>query len=341
MNKIIFVGIGIAIMGAVLPAGQTYASEGTWCLRSDDRVDCSQPNFAMCHFSTFGEGGYCSPNVARRWRGRSEQPMYFEAMFAPPAFVPRPMDNPYPSVMRQRPTSWCLQSYEWNECHLQPSFDICLFSAMGTGGSCYPAYYPVQYGWDNGWPAPRVRYRVAHAVHRAKHLASRGEIERAVGDRVAHAEAALNVPNSNGCGQATEVDAETINKLECLDDPATAHAEAIPAGSVSVVNPVKTAVPVARINPAVPIINVMPSCRGAAILGGQHEIEVCVQSENAARGQLSDHWAEFVSADRSSCTASTTLGGGGTYTSLLTCLEMRRDATRLTTGQSSKIVISQ
>src|SRR3954453_20136683 len=131
MNKIIVLGIGIAMIGAVLPAGQSYATEGTWCLRSDDRVDCSQPNFAMCQFSTFGEGGYCSLNVARRWRARSEQPIYFEAMFAPPAFGPRPMDNPHPSIMHQRPTSWCLQSYEWNECHLQPSFDICLFSAMG------------------------------------------------------------------------------------------------------------------------------------------------------------------------------------------------------------------
>jgi hypothetical protein len=249
--------------------------------------------------------------------------------------------NPHPSIMRQPRTGWCLRSDEWNECHLQPSFDICLFSTFGTGGSCYPAYYPVQYGWNDGWPMPRLRHRVAHAGHGAKGLASRREIEQAAGDRVDHAQASLNVPSSNACGQAAEVDAETMNKSECLDDPATAHAEAIPAGSLSTANPLKTAVPVARINPAVPTINVMPSCRGAAILGGQHEIEVCVQSENAARGQLSEHWAEFASADRSSCTASTTMGGGGTYTSLLTCLEIRRDATRLATAQSSKIATSQ
>ena len=67
-----------------------------------------------------------------------------------------------------------------------------------------------------------------------------------------------------------------------------------------------------------------------------------MQSENAARDQLAQQWGTFAAADRQSCTSLTTLGGtGGTYTELITGLEMKRDAAKLpkeggTTGQLSR-----
>lgn len=106
---------------------------GIIILRSDDRTDCSQPTFAMCRFSTFGEGGFCYPNVARRWHEVRVQPFYYEAMFAP-----RRMEYAHPSVMRQPRSSWCLRNDDWSECHLQPSFEMCLFSTFGAGGSAIP-----------------------------------------------------------------------------------------------------------------------------------------------------------------------------------------------------------
>jgi len=82
----------------------------------------------------------------------------------------------------------------------------------------------------------------------------------------------------------------------------------------------------------VPTLNVNPSCRAAAAgsLGLQQDLEACVKSENHAREQLAAQWREFLPADRTSCLNLTTMGGaGGTYTELLTCLEMKRDARKL------------
>jgi hypothetical protein len=82
----------------------------------------------------------------------------------------------------------------------------------------------------------------------------------------------------------------------------------------------------------VPRLDVTPSCRASAngILGVKQDIDSCLQSENGARDQLAQQWNTFTPADRDSCTRLTTLGGtGGTYTELITCLEMKRDAAKL------------
>ena len=82
----------------------------------------------------------------------------------------------------------------------------------------------------------------------------------------------------------------------------------------------------------VPKLNVTPSCRASAdgILGVKQDIQTCIQSENAARDEVAKQWNTFAAADRASCTRLTTLGGtGGTYTELITCLEMKRDAAKL------------
>ena len=82
----------------------------------------------------------------------------------------------------------------------------------------------------------------------------------------------------------------------------------------------------------VPTLNFMPSCRASAdgILGVKENMDSCVRSETEARDQAAKQWSTFLAADRAACTRLTTLGGtGGTYTELLTCLEMKRDARKL------------
>ena len=81
----------------------------------------------------------------------------------------------------------------------------------------------------------------------------------------------------------------------------------------------------------VPKIDVAPTCRSAAqgSLGMQQDFESCQKSEQGARDVLVQQWASFLAADRGSCYRLTTTGTPGTYTELLTCLEMKRDARKL------------
>jgi hypothetical protein len=81
----------------------------------------------------------------------------------------------------------------------------------------------------------------------------------------------------------------------------------------------------------VPTFNVQPSCRAATTrdglagnLGGT--LEMCMKKEHDARDEIAKGWAEFQAADKSVCVPLSTAGGSPTYTELLTCLEMRRDA---------------
>lgn len=81
-----------------------------------------------------------------------------------------------------------------------------------------------------------------------------------------------------------------------------------------------------------PTIDVGPSCRAAAKVstaGMQQDYESCMNSEQAARDVLARQWSTFLAADRGSCFRLTTTGTPGTYTELLTCLEMKRDARKL------------
>jgi hypothetical protein len=81
----------------------------------------------------------------------------------------------------------------------------------------------------------------------------------------------------------------------------------------------------------VPKINFEPSCREAAkgSIGMNQTVESCRRSEEGARDILVKNWKSFSAADRDSCYRLTTTGTPGTYTELLTCLEMRRDARAL------------
>jgi hypothetical protein len=81
----------------------------------------------------------------------------------------------------------------------------------------------------------------------------------------------------------------------------------------------------------VPTFNVEPSCRQAASgdIGIKQDMSVCLEDEKGARDQLVKEWSGFAAADRSLCTRLSTTGGAPTYTELLVCLEMARDARKL------------
>src|SRR5262245_11895697 len=77
----------------------------------------------------------------------------------------------------------------------------------------------------------------------------------------------------------------------------------------------------------VPTFNVEPFCRRVADMAGLVAYaDVCMRKEHEARDQLAKQWTQFPAADRSYCRELTTTGGDPTYTELLTCLELQRDA---------------
>jgi len=91
----------------------------------------------------------------------------------------------------------------------------------------------------------------------------------------------------------------------------------------------------------VPRFNIEPVCRGASqgnfglSLGLQSNRDPqlaynsCVRGEMASRGKLVKRWATFKASDRANCTAEATAGGLPSYTDLLTCLQMSKDAAKI------------
>ena len=85
----------------------------------------------------------------------------------------------------------------------------------------------------------------------------------------------------------------------------------------------------------IPSFKVEPSCEGAAAratvpLGSTiNTAEICIRKELEARDQMTKEWDSFVAADKSYCVPLSTQGGTPTYTELLTCLELAREARNL------------
>ena len=79
----------------------------------------------------------------------------------------------------------------------------------------------------------------------------------------------------------------------------------------------------------VPEFNVKSSCRTGIEQGVRKDVQKCLDSEQNARDLLVKQWNEFSQADRTLCTQASSIGGSPTYTELITCLEMRRDAKAL------------
>jgi hypothetical protein len=86
----------------------------------------------------------------------------------------------------------------------------------------------------------------------------------------------------------------------------------------------------------VPNLNVDPVCRGIAQQakdpgergGPDLAFAQCVKSEQAVRQKLVNEWSTFRPAEKATCVGSEK-GGLASYTDLLTCLEMARDARKM------------
>jgi hypothetical protein len=86
----------------------------------------------------------------------------------------------------------------------------------------------------------------------------------------------------------------------------------------------------------VPNLNIDPVCRGIAQQakdpGERGDADVgfsqCIKSEEAMRQKLKGEWSSFAPADKTNCVGSEQ-GGLASYTDLVTCLEMARDARQL------------
>ena len=88
----------------------------------------------------------------------------------------------------------------------------------------------------------------------------------------------------------------------------------------------------------VPSFNLEPVCRGIAQQGGldlepnksvRQDLRSCIKSEMAIRGKLVKRWSTFRASDKANCIGESTAGGLPSYTDLLTCLQMARDASKM------------
>ena len=85
----------------------------------------------------------------------------------------------------------------------------------------------------------------------------------------------------------------------------------------------------------IPTFNIEPFCRVVASRAAPvGDASICMRKEMEARGQLAREWTQFAPADKSHCVQLSTIGGDPTYTELLTCLELQRDARNLREKES-------
>lgn len=91
----------------------------------------------------------------------------------------------------------------------------------------------------------------------------------------------------------------------------------------------------------VPVLDVEPVCRGIAQQastagergGPDLSLSQCVKSEQAMREKLVKEWPLFASADKANCVGEEKMGPLPSYTDLVSCLEMARDASKLDAGK--------
>lgn len=91
---------------------------------------------------------------------------------------------------------------------------------------------------------------------------------------------------------------------------------------------------------AVPDLNVDPVCHGIAQQaaapsekgGPDLAFSQCVQSEQAMRQKLVNEWSTFLPTEKSNCIGEQ-MGGMASYTDLVSCLEMAKDARQLNQGK--------
>ena len=80
----------------------------------------------------------------------------------------------------------------------------------------------------------------------------------------------------------------------------------------------------------VPTLDVHPSCHAAAAaqITNTDRMQACMEVEQGAHDRLVETWTKFNIVDRSSCVR-TMMDFEPTYTELLTCLEIAKDARNL------------
>jgi hypothetical protein len=81
----------------------------------------------------------------------------------------------------------------------------------------------------------------------------------------------------------------------------------------------------------VPRLDVAQTCHAEASADPSETAgSACIEDQQKARDQLINDWDRFASTDRSSCTAeATSIAGIASYVELLTCLQVARDARKL------------
>jgi hypothetical protein len=87
----------------------------------------------------------------------------------------------------------------------------------------------------------------------------------------------------------------------------------------------------------IPVLDVDPVCRGIAQQAGDPSerggpdlsFSRCVKNEQATRQKLAEEWTTFAPADKANCVGATKAGGQASYTDLITCLELARDARKM------------
>jgi hypothetical protein len=84
---------------------------------------------------------------------------------------------------------------------------------------------------------------------------------------------------------------------------------------------------------AIPDLNVDPKASDPSEKGAPDlAFSKCVQSEQAMRQKLVNEWSTFLPTEKSNCIGEQ-MGGMASYTDLVSCLEMAKDARQLNQGK--------
>jgi len=84
-----------------------------------------------------------------------------------------------------------------------------------------------------------------------------------------------------------------------------------------------------------PVLDVAPLCRGltssTSLLEGLDagSFDQCIKGQQDDRKDMINQWSNFSAEDKRHCIAEATMGGVSSYTDLVSCLEMSRDARKL------------
>jgi hypothetical protein len=301
--RMLLLGVGLLVT-AILQVNSTPAkAEGAWCYLNETE-HCTEVSFESCHFAVHGNGGYCYPNPNYRASGRSRAEGREAGRQSRPA-------EPF-AFMAYRPTGVVYNDNTGN-------------SRKSRRNDRPASDWMVSASFGYEQPA-KVRTKKRHRHHkRTRHAA-------ASPDMIPSIYGGLAVIAMARHGQSGD------HVAEALASASPFAADSVTSGNVSSGNAstnmvaMRPAMTVPLVLPrGLPTINFARSCRTIAELGvgGSRGVDGCTASEMEARDQLAKTWDQFVQADRNGCVSSTTMGGGGTYTSLLTCLELKRDVKAL------------